>query len=260
MRIPAILSCTILIEICHSFRFNCFEKVRFQISNFLLLDIPREPVTDSAIPVGFSEGRLLEVLDAVSKLQKINTLLQSISVENVTITDKNVALELNIELYEPNSLEIRSECSKGLKELQWVDTVQIILKQNMANSVGFPDVKAASDAGTGMTLVKNVVAVSSCKGGVGKSTVAVNLAYTLRKQGYAVGILDADIYGPSLPTMVSPANPAAAVSLRTPRLVPLEYEGVKLLSLGFMNQGAGTLATILKINGSGGAFFDSILF
>ena len=88
----------------------------------------------------------------------------------------------------------------------------------------------------GVSQVKHIIAVSSCKGGVGKSTVAVNFAYSLHKAGAKVGIWDADIFGPSLPTMTTPDRtiPAAGNGL-----IPLEYAGVKLLSLGFLNTGAG---------------------
>ncbi len=79
--------------------------------------------------------------------------------------------------------------------------------------------------------VKNVVLVMSGKGGVGKSTVAVNLAVALRKMGASVGLLDADIHGPSIPTMLG--SPAAIMGDGT-KIVPHESLGVKLMSIGYL--------------------------
>ena len=93
----------------------------------------------------------------------------------------------------------------------------------------------------GLRGVSNVIAVSSCKGGVGKSTVAVNLAYTLAMMGAKVGIFDADVYGPSLPTMTSPDPAVLEMNAETKAISPCEYEGVKLVSFGFTGQGAAIM-------------------
>ena len=83
--------------------------------------------------------------------------------------------------------------------------------------------------------VKNIVAVSSGKGGVGKSTVAANLAIALARLGYAVGLLDADIFGPSMPKMfhAEDARPYAVSVDGRDLIEPIEQYGVKLLSIGF---------------------------
>lgn len=83
--------------------------------------------------------------------------------------------------------------------------------------------------------VKNIIAVSSGKGGVGKSTVAANLAVALAKQGYRVGLLDADIFGPSVPKMfaVEDARPCLEPVEGRELIAPVEQYGVKLLSIGF---------------------------
>lgn len=83
--------------------------------------------------------------------------------------------------------------------------------------------------------VKNVIAVSSGKGGVGKSTISANLAVALAKQGYKVGLLDADIFGPSMPKMfkIEDARPYAENIDGRDIIVPIEQYGIKILSMGF---------------------------
>lgn len=81
--------------------------------------------------------------------------------------------------------------------------------------------------------VRNFIAVASGKGGVGKSTVAVNLAVALVREGYEVGLLDADIYGPSVPMMFGVQDERPRVD-ENRRIVPIERHGVKLLSMGFL--------------------------
>jgi ATP-binding protein involved in chromosome partitioning len=79
-------------------------------------------------------------------------------------------------------------------------------------------------------LVKNVVPVASGKGGVGKSTVSANLAIALAKLGARVGLMDADVYGPSIPTIMGAAAPPTA---ENGRIVPVLRYGVKIVSIGF---------------------------
>ena len=81
--------------------------------------------------------------------------------------------------------------------------------------------------------IKHIVAVGSGKGGVGKSTVAANLAVALSKLGYKVGLLDADVYGPSVPTLFGLKGERITVD-KMNRLVPIEKYGIKVLSIGFM--------------------------
>ncbi len=83
-----------------------------------------------------------------------------------------------------------------------------------------------------LSEVKNIVAVASGKGGVGKSTVASNLAAALALEGAAVGLLDADIYGPSIPALLGLES--SSVALQDKRIVPAEKFGLKVMSMGFL--------------------------
>lgn len=89
----------------------------------------------------------------------------------------------------------------------------------------------------GLADVAKIIAVSSCKGGVGKSTIAVNLAFSLQKLGLKVGLFDADVYGPSLPTLIGKET----VLLQSPEgkpksILPVDYEGLKTMSFGFASK------------------------
>ncbi|KAG6551285.1 hypothetical protein Mapa_007212 [Marchantia paleacea] len=119
--------------------------------------------------------------------------------------------------------------------LPWVKDVIVALSSQPAKPL------LAENVPKGLQRVSNVVAVSSCKGGVGKSTCAVNLAYSLAGMGARVGIFDADVYGPSLPTMVSPDTRVLQMDAETRAIIPTEYMGVKLVSFGFAGQGSAIM-------------------
>ncbi|HTS11557.1 MAG TPA: Mrp/NBP35 family ATP-binding protein [Candidatus Limnocylindrales bacterium] len=83
--------------------------------------------------------------------------------------------------------------------------------------------------------VKNLITVASGKGGVGKTTVAVNLAIALKNLGASVGLLDADVYGPNVPVMLGTTQQPGAVDERT--IIPVEAYGLKMISMGLLNPG-----------------------
>ena len=110
------------------------------------------------------------------------------------------------------------------KEVEIVDNISVKTVQ-----------AARPEVGKLLPQVKNIIGISSGKGGVGKSTVAANLAVALAKLGYKVGLLDADIFGPSMPKMfqVEDARPYAEKIDGRDMIIPVEKYGVKLLSIGF---------------------------
>lgn len=107
---------------------------------------------------------------------------------------------------------------------------------DIVGNIGVTTIKAARpEVGKLLPQVKNIIGISSGKGGVGKSTISSNLAVALAKLGYKVGLLDADIFGPSVPKMfqVEDARPTMEEVAGRELITPIEKYGVKLLSIGF---------------------------
>ena len=91
-----------------------------------------------------------------------------------------------------------------------------------------------------MPTVKNLIAVASGKGGVGKSTVASNLALALAKTGAAVGLMDADVYGPSIPRMLGVQGRQPETDPLSKKMIPFEKHGIKFMSVGMLQQESDT--------------------
>jgi ATP-binding protein involved in chromosome partitioning len=121
--------------------------------------------------------------------------------------------------------QIESDATDALMALDGVDSVTVEWDAQVPR-----DDRLSQEIEIG---VRNAVAVGSGKGGVGKSTVAVNLAASLVQQGATVGLLDADVYGPNIPMMMGVSD-ARPVSRDGKRIEPIEAHGVKLMSIGFL--------------------------
>eukprot|EP00210_Caulerpa_lentillifera_P000571 g552.t1 len=177
-----------------------------------------------------------QVLDALSTI--IDPDLDENIVEAGFIKDLEISgneVSFTVELTTPAcpiKAEFQQQCQEKVGLLDWVQNVEITMTANTVRS-GAP----SSDRPGGLKDVAHILGVYSCKGGVGKSTVAVNLAYSLTQMGAKVGIFDADVYGPSLPTMVTPKHRVLEMDPITKEIQPADYHGVKLVSFGFAGQG-----------------------
>ena len=173
-----------------------------------------------------TEQGLLAALASVCDPHTGKDFVSTRAVRNVQISGGDVAFDVELG-YPAQSLvpELRRQFISAAKGVAGVDNVSV----NITTKV------VAHAVQRGMPLlsgVKNIIAVASGKGGVGKSTTAVNLALALAAEGARVGILDADIYGPSMPIMMGLSG--RPESLDGKRMEPLVNHGVQVISIGFL--------------------------
>ena len=148
------------------------------------------------------------------------------AVRKVTVTGNDVAVDLGLGYPAKSQHEaLRKLVTAALSSMPGVGRVSVTIGTRIVSHAVQRGVKLVPG-------VKNIVAVASGKGGVGKSTTAVNLALALAAEGATVGVLDADIYGPSQPTMLGITGRPESTDGKT--LEPLEAYGVQAMSIGFM--------------------------
>ncbi|PYP85256.1 MAG: chromosome partitioning protein [Blastocatellia bacterium AA13] len=173
-----------------------------------------------------------EILEALRNLEEPDlkkSIVDLNLVSDVKVNGDKVALKLTLTTPAcPHKSQLEGSIRDALLKLAGVKSVEI------ARELNLPFGSQGAEGKQGIPGIKNIVAVSSGKGGVGKSTVAVNLAVGLGKYGAKVGLLDTDVYGPNVPLMVGiDADPL----VRGQKLIPHEAHGVKVMSIGFLNRG-----------------------
>ncbi|MDP5106377.1 MAG: Mrp/NBP35 family ATP-binding protein [Polaribacter sp.] len=183
--------------------------------------------------MSFSKQDIYKALETITEPGEGKSLIENNNVTNVVIFGNEVMVDVTIS--NPTlqaKKKIESEISKAIQSN--VDE-NIDVKINVKVEKPAPKETPNQIKGKAIPNIKNIIAIASGKGGVGKSTITSNVAISLSKMGFNVGVLDADVYGPSQHIMfdVEKARPLSVNVDGRSKMKPVENYGVKLLSLGF---------------------------
>ena len=184
----------------------------------------------------FSKNEILAALETISLPGEGKNMVESGAVQNVITFATEIIIDIKMATPALHiKKRVEADIIQVLKEKVSPDAeVKVNIKVEVPQKTQNPNLIK----GQPIPGIKNIIAVASGKGGVGKSTVTANLAVTLAKMGFKVGILDADIYGPSIPIMfdVAMEKPLSVTKDGKSKMKPIENYGVKMLSIGFFTQ------------------------
>lgn len=153
-------------------------------------------------------------------------LLSAGIIKQVAIAEQNIDIEIKLSYYWPQANAILSSLIQPRLSAIWPESkLQLKIQQNIYRHLALNEVKSLPN-------IKNIIAVASGKGGVGKSTVAVNLALALKQTGAKVGLLDADIYGPSQPHMLGVTDKPNISEDKS--IQPITVHGIQTMSIGYL--------------------------
>lgn len=186
--------------------------------------------------MGFTREEVLEVLKPVEDPELKKSLVDLGMIQDIEIDGSNVRVTVGLTMAGcPLKDRIKQDVKDALSRLPGVGEIKVVLTTMTSEQRAKIFGQAPSEM-EGMKGVRHVIAVASGKGGVGKSTVSVNLAAALKRLGYATGILDADMHGPDIPIMLGiKERPIGSKGM----LLPVEKYGIKVMSTGLL-AGEGT--------------------
>jgi ATP-binding protein involved in chromosome partitioning len=182
----------------------------------------------------FTKQAIEDALKTITAPGEGTNMVESKAVTNIVVFDDEVVVDLTIS---NPSLQAKKRTEVNImKAIHELVYAKAKVKVNV--KVAAPSTQKNQIKGKEIPGIQNIVAVASGKGGVGKSTVTSNIAVTLSKMGFKVGVLDADIYGPSVPIMFDVAHekPLAVQVDGASKMKPIENYGVKILSIGFFTK------------------------